>query len=365
MNELSPAMVHTYSIYQSLLFAWVFWITVTLGCLGITFLHHTVKAVWGYPVLRIAEAGSKTFLPMIVLYLIIFFLGKEHLYFWTHPNHDPELVHKMKYMGWIVPRTIFYFLVLGGLSWLVNRSSRREDQSGDIRERNLRTNISSPGIVFFILVLTFAFTDWVMSLSPKWSSTIYGFLFMADSGLVGLAFVTLVAVYGIKNEAYKRTITPVVTRDLGNLMLTFTMVWAYFNISQFLIQWSGNLPEEIRYYWIRDNDYWRAMGAFLIFGQFFLPLVLLFSGRAKRTPHLLAKVAGWIFFVRVIDIYWIVIPNFREGGPAGQGGNVVLDILVWAVMGAFWMAGFWALLKQNTLLPRHEPFVPQEVLEHA
>ncbi len=355
-------MIHTYSIYQSLLFAWVFWMTLTLGCLGLMLLHHVVRAAWGFPVLRLAEAGSKLLLPMIVVYLLIFFAGREHLYFWTHPNPDPELKNKMWYMTWMVPRTIIYLLILGALSWVVTRSSVREDRTGSIAERNLRTNVSSPGLVLFVLVLTFAFTDWVMSLAPKWDSTIYGFLFMADSGLTGLAFLSLVAVYGIKDAAYKAEINRTVTRDIGNLMLTFTMVWAYFNLSQFLIQWSGNLPDEIHYYYVRNNDSWRWLGAFLIFGQFFLPFLLLLSNRTKRTPSILAKVAGWIFFVRILDVYWMVIPAFRTNGP---GGSMGIDLAVWAVFGLLWMAGFFFFLRQNTLLPRHAPYVPQEALEHA
>jgi hypothetical protein len=361
------ADIHTYSIFQSLLFAWVFWMTVTLGCLGITLLHHVVRASWGYPVLRIAEAGSKLFLPMILLYVILFVAGKDHLYFWTHPDSypDPELKNKIGYMGWALVRLGIYAVILGWLSIRVNNSSKREDQTGSIAERDKRTNISAPGLVLFVLVLTFAFTDWVMSLAPKWDSTIYGFLFLADSGLVALAFVTLIAVYWIKDPAYKPEINKSVTRDLGNLMLTFTMVWAYFNLSQFLIQWSGNIPDEIHYYYIRNSDVWRWMGTFLIFGQFFLPFLLLLSNRAKRRPDLLGKIAAWIFCVRIVDVYWMVIPTLRQGGLTDGGGNVALDVVTWVVLSAIWLAGFSTLLKQNTLLPRHAPYVPQEALEHA
>jgi hypothetical protein len=354
-----------YTLWQSLIFTWTFWMSVTLGCYGLVLLHHTVRGSWGYPVLRIAEAGSKLIFPMGLVYLAIFFLGKEAIYPWSHPGSDPVLVRKASYMNWAWIRTLIYCGIWALTAWVVNSSSKRQDQTGDVRETQKRTNISAPSLVFFVILLTFAFTDWVMSLEAHWYSTIYGFLFLADSGLAALAFVTMVALRHADREPYKSAINRSVVRDLGNLLLTFTMVWAYFNLSQFLIQWSGNLPEEASYYVNRNSDVWRWLGAFLICGQFFLPFLLLLSNRTKRTPSILLNVARWIFFVRILDIFWMTVPTFRPSGPSIE---MLYDLGVFVVFGAIWLGAFSLVQKQNALFPKHAPYVPPqagEVLEHA
>jgi len=359
--------VESWSFWQSYIFAWTFWTSLTVGCIGLMLMQNIVRAVWGYPVVRMCEAGAKLLPLMFVLYLILFAFGRSELYPWAQPAlvaKDPVLQYKMRFMsGWQVMLRVFLIMVFWGILILINlRSSRRQDETGDENEARLRTNVSSPGLVFFILTLTFVFTDTVMSLEPHWYSTIYGLLFMADSGLVGFSFVTILLMLFRNREPYRGVVNRVVMRDLGNLLLTFTMVWAYFNISQFLIQWSGNLPEEVSYYFVRDNDPWRWLGILTMIGQFFLPFLLLLSNRAKREPQKLLAVAALIFIVRAADIYWIIIPTFRTQGP-GLGGLV--DLGIWLVMGAIWLAGFFALLKTRPLLPRYITESQMEALEHA
>src|ERR1700746_2677648 len=98
--------------------------------------------------------------------------------------------------------------------------------------------------------------------------------------------------------------------DHGKWMLAFTMVWAYFSFSQFLIIWAGNLPDEIPWYLERLSGGWQYVGLGLVVGHFALPCALLLSRDLKRNFKLLASIAVFILFMRAVDVYWLVAPDF-------------------------------------------------------
>src|SRR5207249_2368241 len=153
---------------------------------------------------------------------------------------------------------------------------------------------------------TLAFTDWIMSLDSHWFSTIYGFWFVDFQGLTTIAFVSLIVCRQkmAHREPYATLINQQVTRDLGNLMLTLTMIWAYFSLSQWIIQWSGNLPEEITFYLRRNSGTFLLVGASNIILSFFVPFTILLSGNTKRTPLYLASVSVLVLLMRLVDIFW-------------------------------------------------------------
>ena len=119
--------------------------------------------------------------------------------------------------------------------------------------------LSGGGLLAYGLTITFASFDWLMSLEPHWFSTIYGVLIMGGQGLSALAFLIVVLVWLSRRAAARPTSSsPAHFHDLGNLMLAFVMLWAYFSFSQYLIIWSGNLPEEIAWYLHRLQTGWRV-----------------------------------------------------------------------------------------------------------
>lgn len=352
--------------WHSYMFGWIFWVNITLGCFLVTLLIHTVRATWGYPVLRLFEAGSRL-IPVLFLLFLPVLAGLPYLYPWADHARvaaDPVLQHRSAYMQptWFMMRTIVYFAIWTILSTLVNQSSLRQDRTGDPNEAQWRTTLSAPGIVIYVITVTLAVTDWVMSLDPHWYSTIYGFIFCDGQALGALSLITLLVTWWAYRPPYtKEVILHSVTRDLGNLMLTFTMVWAYFALSQWLIIWSGNLPEEIHYYLERlKTPSLLAMGTFLVFGQFFIPFLLLLSSRAKRTPKLLAGIAAWIVLVRIVDIFWIIKPMFKHDDVP----FTLWDVVAFVGIGGIWLTGFVFFARANALFPRHA-LLPEEALEHA
>lgn len=358
--------------FQSYLFAWVFVMSFSMGCFALTILHHVLRASWGRAILRILEAGSST-LPWMGLFFLPILLGTifhwHHLYHWAQPgvmDEDPLLRAKLPYLhvGWWAFRSLLYFVIWIGLARWFNHSSLAQDRTGN---RNLaieRVNVAAPGLVILVLTITFAFTDWVMTLDPHWFSTIWGVIFLVGQGLTALAFSALLMTRFATRRPFSEVVTPQLTRDLGNLLLAFTMLWAYMNLSQWLIIYAANLPEEVVYYTRRLENGGRYLGAFILVFQFFAPFLLLLSGKTKRTLGYLSSVAILILVMRLVDLFYIVTPFFHETGAEHSTGLTFRLTDIAAVVGltGVWMALFFGQLKRHPLLPRHDLRV-QEALE--
>jgi hypothetical protein len=149
-------------------------------------------------------------------------------------------------------------------------------------------------------------------------------------------------------------VTPALTKDLGNMMLGFTMLWAYFSLSQFLIYWSGNLPEYITFYVNRFRGAWVYVGGFLILAQFFGPFLALIAGKTKRRFDLLVKVAAWVFVVRMIDVLWQTVPFFQWRFGGYDTGALLLAFAGWAFLGGVWISVFVTELKKHPVVAPYD-----------
>jgi len=354
---------------QSYLFAWILWMSITLGCYGLTLVHHMIKGNWAKPILRLLEAGGGpiNLIMMAGLFLPIAVFMSD-LYPWANSTFHWGAYDWFKRVylnqGFFYARFLIYFLIWIGFASILRKSSHAQDESGDGRETDRRSNIAAPGVVVYVLTVTFAFTDWVMSLDPHWFSTIYGFWFVICQGLGAMSIVTIFVTSLKDKKPYSDVLTPVVTRDLGNVLLAFTMFWGYFSLSQFLIIYSGNLPEEIIYFLRRMEGVWLAIGTILVCCQFFAPFLFLLSGNTKRNPNLLRAVAILILTMRVLDHFWTTLPYFQAYGHAAPFSSYWVAIPAFLAVGGAWITALTVMVAKAPLLPRHE-FVPHEVLEHA
>lgn len=348
---------------QSYLFAFVFFVMLTLGFLGLTLLHHTLRGKWGLPVLRIFEAGGGawTLGVMAVLFipvLIPVLQGHSPLYEWSHAEavaKDAILKHKEPYLNpWgFAARFAIFFLFWMAISHGLRKSTVRQDESGNFAEEQRRTNWAAPGLVAFFLTITFAFTDWVMSLEPHWFSTIYGLWLGVGSALAAMALTTLIVTLNKDREPYKGLVTPALSRDWGNLLLAMTMLWAYTSISQYLIIWSGNLAEFTGYFKHRSENGWGVIGLITIIGQFFIPFMALVTPRTKAVAKSLALVCGWILVMRLFDVYQVVVPaffNFGRPNPIPMW----TDIVALVGIGGLWVWAFSTQIARASLLPNYD-----------
>ena len=248
-----------------------------------------------------------------------------------------------------------YFVVWGALIWILGNVSDRQDRTPELNlDRRLR-QISGPGLVLYGLSVTAAAVDWVMSLDPHWVSTIYGLLFIGGQGLLSFSFVVIVAAALVRYAPMKDIIKPGQFLDHGKLMMAFVMLWGYFAFSQWLLIWSGNLPEEITWYINRTRGGWQYVALALIIGQFAVPFALLLSHGLKTNAQQLTKLALWIVLMRYVDVFWFISPNFPDR--AGHFHFSWLDAVVPLALGGLWMALFFYYLKRRPLLALYDAHV--------
>jgi len=335
--------------------AYMLWLGVTLGCLALGMVHQLSGGAWGVLIRRPIGAAVRVIPLMTALFLPIA-LGVMRIYPWTNADlvaHDEALQHKQLYLNvpFFLTRAAFYFLAWNALSYFLNRWSLEQDRTGDPRIARRMQMLSGGGLVVYGLTITFASFDWLMSLEPHWYSTIYGVLILGGQGLSSLAFLIIVLVWLSRRPPLDQIVIPAHFHDLGNLMLAFVMLWAYFSFSQYLIIWAGNLPAEIAWYLHRMQTGWRPIAVVLMLFHFALPFVVLLSRTVKRQGRLLVRVAIAVLVVRLVDLWWLIGPEFHTDGIAVSW----MDAWIPLTVGAIWLAAFIYQLRGRAILPVHDP----------
>jgi hypothetical protein len=345
------------SFYSAYLAGFMFWLGLSLGCMAILMLYHLVGGAWGTVIRRILESGMMTLPMMAILFLPILF-HLPRLYFWARPDvlSDPrtdpkilDIAHSYLNFNGTLIRYILYFVIWIAMAYFLNRWSTEQDSVAGQSTLRFRA-ISSIGLVIYSLTISFAVIDWVMSLQARWISTIYGLIFVAGEALSAFCFCVVIESILSKSKPMSDYLTDTEVHDHGKLMLAFVMVWTYFNFSQWLIIWAGNLPEEIPWYIRRMNGGWEYVGLFLVLFQFAIPFAMLLSRQLKRKARTLAPLALWIMLMRVVDIIWHIEPVSHPTFHVSW-----LHITVVAGIGGLWLAYFFHNLKSRPLLAVNAP----------
>ncbi len=355
--SVAGAFLAPESFYSAYHTGFMFWLGLSLGCMAILMLHHLVGGAWSIVIRRILESAMMT-LPLMFVLFIPILLNLPRLYFWARPDlladpkADPkilEIAHSYLNFNGILLRYIIYFAIWFGMAYFLNRWSTEQDTIAGQSTLRFRA-LSSIGLVIYSLTISFAVIDWVMSLQARWISTIYGLIFIAGEALSALCLCVVIENILGKRKPMSEYLTDTQVHDHGKLILAFVMVWTYFNFSQWLIIWAGNLPEEIPWYVRRMNGGWGEVGMFLAVFQFAVPFALLLSRQLKRKADTLVRIAVWILLMRMTDIFWHVEPaNFPTFHVSW------LHFAIIAGIGGLWMAYFFYNLRSRPLLPVNAP----------
>jgi hypothetical protein len=327
-------------------------------------LVHLTGGKWGMVIRRILEAAVKT-VPLMAVLFVPLIAGIRKLYPWAE-DREALMANGLwrisqAYLSprLFVMRAVFYFVIWAVLAYLLTKWSGEQNTPGEHNYDNRFRNLSGPGLVLWGLTVSFASIDWVMSIDPRWVSTIYGLLFIAGQALSAFCFVVVVETILSRYQPMSDLLKPSYVHDHGKFILAFVMVWAYFGFSQWLIIWAGNLPEEITWYLTRLHGGWQWVGLLLALFHFGVPFVLLLSRDLKRKARTLVKVAVWLLIMRLVDLFWLIAPNFHS-----QLSVSWLDIVVPVALGGFWLALFFRNLRGQPLLPLYDPHT-REFLEPA
>jgi len=352
---LAGAFLDKRQFFQSYLIGWTFWTGIAVGSIALLMLQHLTGGGWGFVIRRVLEAATRT-LPLMVVLFVPIVLGAHYIYYhWTEQEElakHPVVQFKTPYLNlpFFTFRAVVCFGVWLALMFLLNKWSLAQDRTADNRyTRDMRV-LSGPGMVALIFTVTFASIDWYMSLEPEWFSTIYGFIFVASWSLSALAFVIAVMAWLSKEEPMKRIVAPLHFHDLGKLLLALVMLWAYFAYSQYLIIWSGNLPEEIGWYIVRTHGTWGAVVIAIGILHFGAPFLFLLSRGLKRNPRKLVVVAALILLMRMVDLLWMIVPAFK-----GEHRWIWMDVIALIGFGGLWLALFTSQLSKRSLIPINDP----------
>jgi hypothetical protein len=354
---VAGAFINTGEFFQAYLYGFLFWMTLTIGALGWKMLHNLVSGAWGFVIRRLLEAATKTLPVMLVLFVPIVF-GMSHLYEWTHPEAvaaSHVIQHKAAYLNvpFFLIRTGIYFAIWIFFAWRLTALTAQQENTPPPAPPLTRRiqRYSGIGLLTLILTATFASVDWVMSLEPEWFSTIYGLLFIVGGSLTAICTMTLLVITYANEKPLSDVMYKSIYHDLGNLMFALTMLWAYISLSQYLIIWMGNIAEEVPWYIKRISGGWGVIGWAIVAGHFAVPFLLLLQRGNKRNPQRLRSVAIFLLVMRVIDLYWVVMPAFHEGS---IHFNWMAPVALLGI-GGVWVAALMWGLKDKPLMPLYDP----------
>jgi hypothetical protein len=352
--------------FRSYLFAYLFWMGVPIGSLALLMIHHLSGGRWGLGIRRILEAAGRTlfFAPLLFLPVAA---GVGRLYIWSHADvvaADPVLGLKAAYLNvpFFLGRAGVYFACWALLVHFLSRWSLERDATRDARLSARLEALSGGGLVLLALTLTFAVVDWAMSLNPHWFSTLYGFIFIVGSLLAAMAFVILLVAWMGEEDPLADLVSRESVHDLGKLLLAFVLLWAYIAVSQLIIVWSANLPEEIPFYLRRLDGGWLYVSVLIVALHFVLPFAMLLSRELKRNARVLAQVAGGLLVMRLVDLYWLIGPDLQGHGAHGFHPHW-LDLAAPVGLGGLWLLLFTRELKDRPLVTPGDPEVAELLAE--
>jgi len=352
------AFIRPDEFFRAYLLGFMCWLGVALGSMAILMIRHLTGGGWGTVIRRILGAAMRTVPLLAVLFIPVIF-GIHRLYLWAQPLGNIEDKHLREHLEQItqtyltvngfVIRAIFYFAVWNVLSFLLSKWSKETDSPSAPDNSGRFKAVSGPGLILYGFTISFAAIDWIMSLDPSWISTIFGLIILIGEVLSAMCFAVVVERILFNYKPMSELLTHDFVHDHGKWMLAFTMVWAYFNFSQWLIVWAGNLPAEITFYLRRIDGGWESIGLTLALLGFVIPFVILLSRPFKRDIRRLVWLAVWLMLIRYLDLFWIIEPNFSK-----TLAVTVADIVVPVAIGGIWLWYFFRNLASLPLIPAYD-----------
>ncbi|MFK7911065.1 MAG: hypothetical protein AB8F34_10775 [Akkermansiaceae bacterium] len=376
----------------SWLFAFAFFVSLTLGGAFWLLLHHVSNSGWGISVRRLMENLACVFPWMgIIAIPFLFPQVQQHLFEWMnrhrelldsftsygnashhlHESHDPydHLMYKKAFymnLPFWLGRMVGYFVILGGCLLYLRKLSVAQDNDPNpgierLKKARRRTSWMLP---IFAITVTFLAFDLLKALDYKWFSTMYGVYFFAGCALNGMALLILTTIC-LRRAGYMQTImSPEHHHIMGKLTFAFVVFWAYVSFSQFFLIWYANITEETSYFLLRNAENWNLANIALVFGHFALPFLFLIRSDVKKKPGLMIPITIYLFVLHALDHYIIVAPergpsltlNSENGAQLYTSGSVVwLDLLAFVTVGAFFAFVFLRSLTKFSLYPHRDP----------
>ncbi len=375
-----PSAGFTMSAYLT---AFIYCLTISLGCLFFVIIQHLCRAGWSVVVRRVAEMLMIAIPALAIMFLPILFTvwaGDGTVYKWDSSTFEADSgvdheawAQKSGYLNgkWFTIRSLVYIAAWSGLAIYYFRLSRRQDETGEITLTERMQARSGPAVMLFSLCTSFAAFDWVMSLAPLWFSTMFGVYIFAGSVLAAHCAIAAVTYVLQSRGALREEVTVEHYHDLGKYINGFTLFWVYIAFSQFMLIWYANIPEETEWFFVRQGGiweggmmnigFWGKIGFALIFLHWMLPFLGMMSRHVRRNPKLVFGWALYLLVMHFVDIYWIIMPEagFNYGGVVG----ILTSLLLTAGMIGLYFGGVLWFAQANNLkvLAVRDPRLPESL----
>ncbi len=365
-----------------------YWTAIAIGMLMMILIHHIFDASWSVVIRRQWEHGLSAFKWLGILFLPLLITA------WTNPGmvwpwmdlnremhgghtvgHDVLYIKKAAFLNlnMFTVMTVAFFGVWMFLSWRLRKASFTQDVDGDVKWTLKSRVTAAMGLPLGAITLTLASIYWVKSLEYHWFSTMYGVWFFANCARGALCMGVVIMVWLLNRGDYKGVLNTNHFHSIGQLMLAFTVFWAYVTFSQYFLIWNANIPEETFWYNLRELNHdgstnqWWWIGLVILFGHFVVPFLLLLSYRYKVTPHIIRRIAFWVLTIILIDIAYNIVPVLKD-----HHGDAVPFFslnLLWILSSVVGIGGVcvWSYLRSfptTKLIPIRDPRIGESLTHH-
>lgn len=324
------------AFFPAWLAGFYFWLSMPAGALGLLLIWDLTGGRWG-PLARLPLTAMAATIPLFLLLYLPVIAGMSTLYPWTHAPVAARLPNT-----WYLNREFFfiraglYFLVwVGFAAWRVLRRSAPDGGAPKGYQW-----LSGVGVLLMGYSLTYAGIDWLMSTEPDWFSSIYGMVVGSGQFIAAISCALVLLLIGARpaSHAKEDTFKPSLA-SLAAVLVAVIVFWAYTSFCQWLIIWEENLHSEIHWFIERWALPWGNVIYVLAAAHFFVPFVVLVWSPAKRNSRLVAAVCGLLLLADLLQVWWLVLPGFR------QGGFSWLDPAVMVCVGGLWLLALTGALR--------------------
>jgi hypothetical protein len=356
----------------SYLFGYFVALSLALGSLFFVLVLYVTKAAWGVTVRRIAELFMRPMGVLVILAVPLVFMVHE-LFPWSgarhgpgevvtehragapeeaaplaeergHPEREPVAMrdppvadpkqmvqaeervevkvvsHKSFYLNqrFFLARLLVYAVVWCWLAYRYFQWSSDQDKSKATANTAAAQRFAPIGLILFAFTLSFFAFDWLLSLDATWYSTIFGVYIFAQCALFQMAALILMALWLRRGGLLGDAVNVEHFHDMGKLLFGWIVFWSYIAFAQFFLTWYANIPDEVAWFHKRwhDNDgTWIPVSLALVALHFFIPFWFLLSRNVKRRLPLLGLGAACMVVMHVIEVYWVIMPNFGKLAP--------------------------------------------------
>ena len=337
-----------------------FFLTLALGAFVFVAINRVANAGWDTAIRRVPEA-MMSYLPIGSLAMLALFFGRDYLYEGlrsTFGYNNQPMVFKNAWLStpFFFARMAIFLGIWMLLALLIKRESRKQDEDGELGHTRKIKRYSAIFLGVFALTFTFASFDWLMSIEPLFYSTIYAFYVISGLLLSGFASITILAVL-LRRRGLLTELNQQHLHKLGKLVLGFSTFWAYMWLSQYLLIYYANLPEENIYYLRRmQTPGWKTLFFANIFLNWLIPFALLLPRSMKQKDGWLLTACGIVLLGHWIDLYVMIFPAFAHSAMLS-----LVDIAVIMGFAPLFIHSFARGLHRSALMPRHDPYLKESL----